>query len=287
MSTVSGVHFCLSLDAQVGPASRISRARAATIVASAMNLEAPSLVNIKRPPRRRPWRRVALLMAAAIVLPVTMVAAGTRIVAARRAASASALVVAAAPPVGPTEPKSAAFQGEAPAVPAPAIVPSAEAPVAAIVPPPTEPRHARREAAAAQPSVPGQTPQDMLQKANDLRAQHQWFAATQVYEQTIRTFPNRAEAYSATVAAAVLRLDQLGDARAALDLFSSAIRARPRGALSEEARWGIVQSYRSLGDRASERARLQEFVTLYPQSLQAARAHARLHELGAETPSTL
>jgi TolA-binding protein len=127
----------------------------------------------------------------------------------------------------------------------------------------------------------------MLQKANDLRAQHQWFAATQIYEQTIRTFPNRAEAYSATVAAGALRLDQLGDARGALDLFSSAIRARPRGMLAEEARWGVVQSYRALGDRASEKARLQDFIVLYPQSLLASRAQARLRELDGGLPSAL
>jgi tetratricopeptide (TPR) repeat protein len=216
-----------------------------------------------------------------------MVAAGSRLVAARRAATNSALLVTAAAAAGPTESKRAAIQAEGSLVAAPAIVPAAEAPEAAVVAPPTEPRHTRRVAAAAAPSVTGQTPQDMLQKANDLRAQHQWFAATQLYEQTIRTFPKRAEAYSAAVAAGVLRLDQLGDGRGALDLFSSALRARPRGALSEEARWGVIQSYRALGDRASERARLQEFVMLYPQSLLAPRAHARRRALDAETPSTL
>src|SRR5205814_5383751 len=147
--------------------------------------------------------------------------------------------------------KRAAPQAQPATVSPPSNVASSEAPVPALVGPSAEPRRGRRMPAANPPSS-GQTPQDMLQKANDLRAQHQWFAATQVYEQTILTFPDRAEAYSATVAAAILLLDQLGDARGALDLFSSAIRTRPRGALSEEARWGIVQSYRALGDGASE-----------------------------------
>jgi tetratricopeptide (TPR) repeat protein len=196
-------------------------------------------------------------------------------------------MVAPATLAGPTEPRRAAIQAAAPVAEAPAIVPAAEAPTAVLIPPPTERRHGKRVAALAAPPAAGQTPQDMLQKANDLRAQHQWFAATQLYEQTVRTFPNRAEAYSASVAAGALRLDQLGDARTALDLFSGALRARPRGALSEEARWGIVQSYRALGDRGPERAGLQEFVALYPQSLLSARAQARLRELGVETPSAL
>jgi hypothetical protein len=68
-------------------------------------------------------------------------------------------------------------------------------------------------------------------------------------------------------------------------LFSSAVRARPRGPLAEEARWGAIQSYRALGDRSSEMASLQEFVTLYPQSLLAWRALARLRELRGEPAS--
>src|SRR6185369_13044593 len=96
-----------------------------------------------------------------------------------------------------------------------------------------EPR--TKPAAAPRAPVPEASPRDMLQQANDLRAQRQWLAATQTYEKTLRTFPGRAEAYSATVAAGVLRLDQLGDPKAALALFSSAVRARPRGPLAEEA----------------------------------------------------
>jgi TolA-binding protein len=131
--------------------------------------------------------------------------------------------------------------------------------------------------------VPESTPQDMLQQANDLRARHQWLAATQIYEKTLHTFPGRAEAYSAMIAAGMLHLDQLGDAKGALSLFSSAIQARPQGPLSEEARWGVVRGHRALVDSRSELAALQEFVALYPHSLLASRAQARLRELRGET----
>jgi hypothetical protein len=124
----------------------------------------------------------------------------------------------------------------------------------------------------------------MLQQANDLRAQHQWLAATQMYEKTLHMFPGRAEAYSAMVAAGMLRLDQLGDPKGALSLFGSAMRARPRGALSEEAQWGTIQSYRALGNASAETTALQEFLSQHPQSLLAWRAVARLRELRGEAP---
>jgi len=145
-----------------------------------------------------------------------------------------------------------------------------------------ESTHAKPSTTVHRSPPPEASPQDMLQQANDLRARHQWLAAAQTYEKTLRTFPGRAEAYSAMVAAGMLHLDQLGDAKGALSLFSSAIRVGPRGPLSEEARWGVVQAHRAMVDSASELAALREFVALYPQSLLASRAQARLRELRGE-----
>src|SRR5262249_23939572 len=93
-------------------------------------------------------------------------------------------------------------------------------------PPPAVATMRETAARAPQPSrppTPEASPRDMLQQANDLRAQHQWLAATQIYEKTVRLFPGRAEAYTAMVAAGILRLDQLGDAKGALALFASAV----------------------------------------------------------------
>jgi tetratricopeptide (TPR) repeat protein len=284
MTTISGVHFWLPpLDAQPGPATRISRTRAANIVSMAMGFETRSRIDVKRPrPRRRAWAKVAFLSAAAFVLPVTVVAGAVRFVAARRPMPA-ALLAAAPPALTLADPKPAPRAVEAPVVAAPVEV-AAPTELVATIETPRASETRTKPIAAPRPAVEA-SPRDMLQQANDLRAQRQWLAATQIYEKTLRTFPGRAEAYSATVAAGVLRLDQLGDPKGALALFSSAVRARPRGPLAEEARWGAIQSYRALGDRGSEMAALQEFVTLHPQSLLAWRALARLRELRGEPAS--
>jgi hypothetical protein len=286
MTTISGVHFWLPpLDAQPGPASRISRARAANIVSLAMGFETRSRIDVKRPrPRKRSWGKVAFLSAAAFVLPVTVVAGAVRFVAARRPMPAALFIDTRAAALH-TETNSPPKAVETP-LPAPAEVQAAPAaaPAETVEAPRAAEPHTKPTAAVRAPVVE-ESPRDMLQQANDLRAQHQWLAATQIYEKTFHKFPGRAEAYSATVAAGVLRLDQLGDPKGALALFSSAVRARPRGPLAEEARWGAIQSHRALGDRASEMAALQEFVTLHPQSLLAWRALARLRELRGEPAS--
>ena len=287
MSTTSGIRFCMPLDAQSGPASRISRVRAASIVDAAMNFEAKnSQVNLKRPPpRRRLWSRVPLLAAAALILPVTVVAGAVRYVAVRRAATAALVSTRT---LAPTVEAKDARTTSAPMVAAvtnPAVAPLKDEPAPVVDEAPrvetTQPKLSA--AAHRSPSPAEASAEDMLQQANDLRARRQWLAASQIYEKTRRTYPDSAEAYSAMVAAGMLHLDQLGDAKGALSLFSSAVRARPRGPLSEEARWGAVQAHRALGDTPSELAALQEFVGLYPKSLLATRAHARLRELRGET----
>jgi tetratricopeptide (TPR) repeat protein len=287
MSTNSGVRFWLPLDAQPGPASRISRVRAASIIDAAMNFEAKnSQVNLRRPPpRRRLWSRVPLLAAAALILPVTVVAGAVRYVAVRRAATAG--LVVSTRTLAPTVETKEAKTTSAPIVEAvvnPAVVAVENEPAAVISEPRVETTQPKLAAAAHRSPAPAEaSAEDMLQQANDLRARRQWLAASQIYEKTRRTYPSRAEAYSAMVAAGMLHLDQLGDAKGALSLFSSAVRARPKGPLSEEARWGAIQAHRALGDTASELAALQEFAGLYPQSLLATRAHARLRELRGET----
>jgi hypothetical protein len=206
--------------------------------------------------------------AAALALPLTVVAGTVHFVRARQLAASSLLVSA-----GPLT-KAERSDGAPP-------VASDE--TATSLPGVRIDENEPRAAAPAAP-VKRTGPEEMLRKANDLRAKHHWLDATQLYEQTMRAFPDRAEAYSASVAAALLRLDHLGDPRGALRLFSSAVRARPEGALSEEARWGRIESYRALGDRSSETTSLREFVSLYPNSLLAPRARARLRDHGVDTP---
>ncbi len=285
MTTISGFRPWLPLDAQTGPAMRISRARATDIVSMALSFETHSRIDVRRPPRRRSWHKVGFLAAAAFVLPVTVVAGAVRIAAARRPLAAALNVVAAPAPRPEPKAQVAARPTETLMPVAPEVMAQPEEP--AVVEAPRAPEAARVKVAVAsapRAAPPDANPRDMLQQANDLRAQHQWLAATQMYEKTLHSFPGRAEAYSAMVAAGMLRLDQLGDPKGALALFGSAIRVRPHGALSEEARWGTIQSYRALSNPSAETAALQEFVTLHPQSLLAWRALARLRELRGESP---
>jgi hypothetical protein len=281
MGPTSGIHIWLPpLDDDPGPATRISRAKAATIVATAMSFETKSRIDVRRPPARaRRWAKVAILSAAAFALPVTVVAGAVRFASARRTVPG---LLAIRSQLSAAEPSNVRRATEA------VTQAALEAPTSSAAGAPPE------DVAAVEPltkvAAPARAPvvvnpRDLLQQANDLRAQHQWLGAAQLYEKTVRMFPGGAEAYSATVAAGMLHLDQLGDPKGALALFSSAIRARPRGSLAEEARWGAIQSYRALGDQVAEKAALQEFVTSYPQSLLALRAVARLRELRGGEPS--
>jgi hypothetical protein len=282
MGPTSGIHIWLPpLDADPGPANRISRSKAATIVATAMSFETKSRIDVRRPPARaRRWAKVAILSAAAFALPVTVVAGAVRFASARH--TVHGLLAPIRTQLPPTEPGNVLRATE--------VVTQAalEAPTNSTADAP--PAHVAAVEPLTKVAAPGRAPvivnpRDLLQQANDLRAQHQWLGATELYEKTVRMFPGGAEAYSATVAAGMLHLDQLGDPKGALALFSSAIRARPRGSLAEEARWGAIQSHRALGDRIAEKAALQEFVTSYPQSLLALRAIARLRELRGDEPS--
>jgi tetratricopeptide (TPR) repeat protein len=74
-------------------------------------------------------------------------------------------------------------------------------------------------------------------------------------------------------------LEHLHDPAAALERYRTALRARPGGSLSEEARYGIANAYRALGRPESERAALQQFLEAHPHSLFAPVARARVTEL--------
>src|SRR5690242_17276973 len=95
MLTGSGIRIRLPLDRRVGPASRISNARAAQMVTAVMTRAALPRVERRRRAAGQPdlgravgrtrWRRVLPILAATLVLPLTVVAGALRLVAARRA----------------------------------------------------------------------------------------------------------------------------------------------------------------------------------------------------------
>lgn len=239
------------LDGAPGPAPRISPARADAMVASALQ-EFPSSASRSR--RRR--TRLFVLLAAAVLVAGAAAAAAYRMES-RHAPPAVQPAISVAAPVSSTD--------TLPVYEAPQPVPSATS-----VTPSAQPVH------AAQADLP---PADLLRVANDLRAHKRWQAAAQTYESVISRSPRSDEAYTAMVAAASLELEQLGDPKGALGLYRRALEERPQGLLSEEARWGVAESYRALGNGAAEASALRDFLTAHPDSALAPKARARLATL--------
>jgi hypothetical protein len=184
----------------------------------------------------------------------------------------------------PSQP--AAVEAEAP----PAAAPRIERPAVVEDAPPPEPEP---EPIADEPEAPGPaptprrtprtrgTPEDLLRIANERRRDKQWRAADALYRDVIASKGAGHSVYVATLASAQIHLDHLDDAVGALRLYRRAVRALPRGPLAQEARWGVAESQRALGNRGDEREALETFLEHHADSHLAARARARLAELAA------
>ncbi len=149
----------------------------------------------------------------------------------------------------------------------------------AVEPGPSGPASAAHGVSEEPSSVPAQ----LLAQANELRRAQQWARATAVYERIIRQFPASADAYSAKVAAASLRLEKLGDPAGARQLYRQALRPPGSGALDEEILWGLARADRAAGDRRAERKTLERLLAEHPRTVHAPYARARLRQLAAES----
>jgi tetratricopeptide (TPR) repeat protein len=118
--------------------------------------------------------------------------------------------------------------------------------------------------------------QDWLDLANAARAQHDFARAEQLYLRTASLHPGTDDAAAATLAAAELRSQHLGDARGAVALYRALISARPKGPLAEQAHAGLARAYGALGDRRAERAAWRQLLRVYPDSWFANEARAQL-----------
>jgi hypothetical protein len=95
----------------------------------------------------------------------------------------------------------------------------------------------------------------------------------------LKQYPRSDAAVVAEVASATLHLEHLGDAPGALAGYRRALAARPAGALGEEARWGIAEAFRAVGDAKGEAFALRVFLDTHPRSAMATAAKKRLAEL--------
>jgi len=137
----------------------------------------------------------------------------------------------------------------------------------------------RREPATV---LPADAPvEDIVALANQRRKDKRWRAAEELYERAMRDHAGTDAAAIATVASASLHLDHLDDPAGAQRRFRRALRLRPDGPLAEEARWGLAETQRALGDEPAERTALRAFLSAHPRSVNAGRARQRLTELGA------
>ena len=97
---------------------------------------------------------------------------------------------------------------------------------------------------------------------------HYFGTKKELYLEVVRDHDKSASAQVALVASATLHLEHLGDPRGAMQRFRAAI-GRVSGPLAEEARYGLAEAYRALGD----------FLRHHGDSALADRARARRAEL--------
>lgn len=273
----TGFDLLPPLDDRPGPARRVPAKRAQLIIDGALAAAA-----------RPAPRRLQLLAAAAALVCLVGVASAAYLLRRPRPAPAA--------PVTAPEPVSTPARGGAPspspgplAVAAPSAVPKpslAPAPAAALAPQAEPPATATPTAGPAlaprrAPAPRQGAPEDLLQQANERRRERRWLEADALYQRVLRAHPGGAAAYFAGVASAALHLEQLGDARGALRLYQGALRTRPGGTLDDEARRGVAEACRALGDGPCERRALGDLLRLHPDSPLRRGAEARLRELDA------
>jgi tetratricopeptide (TPR) repeat protein len=251
----------LPLDDHPGPAPRIVRERALAMVEAAL-LDFQSAQPIAAQRRYTLGRTLAI--AASVLLALAGGAAAARYYFDFGHDQRS--LPQQVEPAAQVEPHAVA-------APAPATEPApVEPPNLETAPPPA--------ASKANRALDRAAPEDLLQKANHLRAEGQFREAAHTYGLVYERFPRSLSAYVARVAAGAIELEHLSNPTRARRLFEQALREQPKGALDLEARQGLSVALRDLEDQQAEVRTLQALVGAHPDSPAARRAQVRLRELG-------
>lgn len=285
-----GLHH---LDDLPGPARPISDQRARELVRGALSRVIAGEGETRTRPRPGPRLPPPGRRLARVALVAGTLLAGSAAVAGLAYRALGLGWKAAAPPPA-TSPPAAAERapGAGPPAPAEQQAVDAPAPTLAATPPAADddraahlPAHRKallpRSHALLQPGVrtpAGASADDLLSRANQLRAQRRWQEAAAAYQAVIAGSSETHAAYVAMLARAELLLDHLARPAEALGLFQRAL-AEPAGVLTEEARYGLAACYRALGDVENERRALNVFLAAHPHSLMRVSAAARLGEL--------
>jgi tetratricopeptide (TPR) repeat protein len=252
----------LSLDDRGGPARRISREQATNMVEQALTTWA---VEQAVPPR--PTRLFPAVAAAAVVLLAVIGGASAARWYFGSSTPTPAVTVAGQP--------AAAAQAR----PSPTLLPAVT--LEALPAPESTPESARPSAKAPRDRA---EPDDLLQRANQLRAAGRFQSAADTYAQVYERHPRTLSAYAAQIAAASIELEHLGKPQHARKLFESALASQPRGALDLEARQGLSLALRDLGRDRDEAEALRGLIRAHGETPAARRAQARLKELAGDAP---
>ena len=272
------------LDGEAGPARRLTSARTAAMVSSILDAAArpapEDAVAQRDPAPARSARRVSWL-AAALVLALLVGAAAAYVVV--RAPAPAVVEAPVTDPPAPAPVRTPAVVEHDPVEPItdePIIDEPADEP--ADEPVVDRPVRRRPRAPIADDAPPaGAAAADVLAAANARRRARRWRDADALYQRVVAEHGRSDAAVVALVASASLRLDRLADPAGALRRYRRALSQRPAGPLAEEARWGIAEAHRALGDAGAEAAALRTFVEAHPGSAYAATARRRLAELEA------
>ena len=134
------------------------------------------------------------------------------------------------------------------------------------------------DAPAPQRRKPTSTP-DLMAKANRLRGAGRFRAAERTYLAVVHADPTSAAAHVAAVAAAAIRLEHLDDLAGAAGLYRRALKIQPSGPLVAECYEGLSRIHREHGDVAAEVRALRALLTFGQPGPARARAAARLRTL--------
>lgn len=106
----------------------------------------------------------------------------------------------------------------------------------------------------------------LLQSADEALLQDRPKEAISALRQIVKQFPKDPSAAFAAFDLAKIFLDRLDNPREAARIFGTVQTLAPHAELAENALAREIEAWHACGDREKARARLQEFVRLYPQS---------------------
>ena len=273
----------LRLDAQLGPARPLPGEDAERMVQAALDEMAPA----RRPIRGARWGwALAAAIALFVLAPAAIAGFQTYILPAlpswRSAPPKPKRPAARTPP-----PETVIMVEPEPVTEPPLTEPRAAEPSTPPAPRPAKatPRRRRRVQPPAPRSAPWprptrplavEGPDELLARANRLRAARAYDEATLAYAEVRKRFPGSGPAYVAAVAEGQLWLRPNGDPRKAITAFEAAAGIRPNGPLDAEILFGRGSALWALNRRRSARRVWRKLIDRYPSSAPARRADTRL-----------